>query len=131
MSFAFFTCILGAFCSSKGNAKKCFLSAHRTYLASDICTHLAVMSRMYNDYGSFARDRAETNINSVNFPAFHDSCNDGYDTHSEAISKTQDWSQPTEDLLVLARYEREMADMVGDKHFESAVNWPAEGSLQS
>ncbi len=29
------------------------------------------MCRQYNDYGSIARDRAEKNLNSVNFPEFH------------------------------------------------------------
>ena len=115
MSFAFFTCTLGAFCSRKGNAEKCFISARRRYLASDLCTRLTVMSRMYNDLGSFARDRAEKNVNSVNFPAFHYSCNDGHETASGAIQKTQDWTQPISELLALARYERETADLVGDR----------------
>ena len=115
MSFAFFTCILGAFCSRKGNAENCFFSAHRRYLASDLCARLAVMSRMYNDIGSVARDRAEKNVNSVNFAAFHTSCNDGHETASEVVPEAQDWTQPINDLLVLARYEREMADSVGDR----------------
>ena len=29
------------------------------------------MSRLYNDYGSLARDIGEGNLNSVNFPEFH------------------------------------------------------------
>ena len=115
MSFAFFTCILGTFCSPKANSQKCFFSAHLAYLASDLCARLAVMSRMYNDYGSFVRDRAETNINSVNFPAFHDSCCDGHESLPELVQETQDWTQPVNELMILARYEREMADLVADR----------------
>lgn len=31
---------------------------------------LATMCRQYNDYGSIVQDRAEKNLNSVNFPDF-------------------------------------------------------------
>ena len=33
---------------------------------------LAAMCRQYNDYGSILRDRAEGNVNSVNFPEVHE-----------------------------------------------------------
>lgn len=38
------------------------------YLSAVACQHLAAMCRMYNDYGSVARDAAEDNLNSVDFP---------------------------------------------------------------
>ena len=111
-SFAFFTCLLGSSLSSTAHPADCFSSIHQNYLARDLCAHLAVMSRLYNDYGSFARDRAEANINSVNFAEFH-----GPYTHS--YSKQEDESrkeiQLKADLLVLARHERQMADSVGEK----------------
>ena len=49
----------------------CFVGAIQKYLAQVLVRHLAAMCRMYNDYGSIARDRAEQNDNSVNFPEFH------------------------------------------------------------
>ena len=115
MSFAFFTCLLGAFSSPEGNPEICFSSVHRTYLARDLCSHLAVMSRLYNDYGSFARDQSEANINSVNFPDFHNRCKNGPNTHLEAHQETQDWTQSKNSLLLLAQYERELVDLVGER----------------
>ena len=69
-SFAFFACLLGSSPLRRGD---CFPLLGRKYLAADLCFHLAVMSRMYNDYGSITRDRLEANINSINFPGFHTS----------------------------------------------------------
>lgn len=115
MSFAFFTCLLGASISPKVDSGNCFSTIHRTYLAHDLCSHLAVMSRMYNDYGSFARDQIEANINSVNFPEFHNTVDDEWHTPSDGHHGPQGWAQPKKDLLVLAQYERAMAETVGDK----------------
>ncbi|KAL8687602.1 MAG: hypothetical protein Q9218_006270, partial [Villophora microphyllina] len=69
-SFQYYLCLLGhsAFGYPSPNI---FDSAYTKYLAGDLCTHLAVMSRLYNDYGSVLRDDAESNINSINFPEFH------------------------------------------------------------
>lgn len=63
-SFSFMTCFL----SGMGTA--CFETAEEKYLAQDLCRHLSTMCRMYDDFGSLARDRAETDLNSVNFPEF-------------------------------------------------------------
>ncbi|KAI1761980.1 Ent-kaurene synthase [Hypoxylon sp. FL1150] len=64
-AFIFFNCLVS----------KSFPSIYRTaksaYLAEDLCRHLASLCRMYNDYGSVARDKDEGNLNSVNFPEFH------------------------------------------------------------
>ena len=115
MSFAFFTCLLGASLCSRTKAEKCFSSVRQSYLARDLCAHLAVMSRMYNDYGSFVRDQSEANINSVNFPDFHKNCENGQDSFSEMYRKTLDWALMKKELLSLATYEREMAESVGNK----------------
>ncbi|KAK8036506.1 hypothetical protein PG991_001643 [Apiospora marii] len=45
-----------------------FPTGRTKYLSAAACQHLAAMCRMYNDYGSVARDAAETNLNSVDFP---------------------------------------------------------------
>ncbi|KAL4871888.1 hypothetical protein BDV12DRAFT_194031 [Aspergillus spectabilis] len=47
-----------------------FHTCEEKYVAEGMCRHLAVMCRMYNDYGSLPRDREEKNLNSVNFPEF-------------------------------------------------------------
>ena len=65
-SFAFSACLFGT------GGHDCFSGAWSKYLAQDVCSHLAVMCRQYNDYGSVTRDRAERNLNSINFPEFHD-----------------------------------------------------------
>lgn len=91
-SFAYLTCLLGA---SSNRGKDCFSSAYQKYLSHDLCSHLAVMSRLYNDYGSFLRDRAEANLNSINFPEFHTSEGNMTDQQLKV------------ELLRLAQYERE------------------------
>ena len=64
-AFAFFLCLLGP-----GDGKDCLLSAGAKYVAEDVSRHLASLCRLYNDYGSVARDREEDNLNSIQFPEF-------------------------------------------------------------
>jgi hypothetical protein len=93
-SFAFFSCL-----ASKGG-RDCFPGATAKYYAQDLCTHLAVMCRQYNDFGSIIRDRNEKNINSINFPEFHSSqVKDGEGEEKEKRLKGE--------LFELAEYERE------------------------
>lgn len=66
-SFAFVSGLLSA---SLAAGKDCFPSVREKYLAEAACRHLATMCRMYNDYGSVARDCVERNFNSINFPEF-------------------------------------------------------------
>lgn len=49
-----------------------FPTALTKYLSAELGQHLAVMCRMYNSYGSLARDKAEGNLNSMDFPEFED-----------------------------------------------------------
>ncbi|KHN93735.1 terpene synthase family protein [Metarhizium album ARSEF 1941] len=89
-SFAFAGCLL----SAQLGGVESFPSTRAKYLATAACQHLATMCRMYNDYGSVARDEAECNLNSVDFPEF---ANDsGADLESR--KKT---------LYELAQYERD------------------------
>lgn len=108
-SFAFFTCILRP---SSLQSPDCFSSVRQKYLAGDLCSHLAVMSRLYNDYSSLSRDHTEGNINSIDFAEFH-----GYARHSSASDKEQKAKELRlkKDLLCLAQYERECADAVAEK----------------
>ncbi|KAF1962414.1 hypothetical protein CC80DRAFT_542726 [Byssothecium circinans] len=52
------------------NGTETFPTTKTKYLAAAVCQHLASMCRMYNDYGSVARDQAEDNLNSVDFSEF-------------------------------------------------------------
>lgn len=74
MSFSFFTCLLGDSVRGSLDAEfdgtDCFTAVSQKYLAHDLSARLAALSRLYNDYGSIARDRAEVNINCVNFAEF-------------------------------------------------------------
>jgi len=65
-SFSFVSCLLSAL----NDGIECFPTVSEKYLAAAMCRHLATMCRMYNDYGSVARDEAENNLNSINFPEF-------------------------------------------------------------
>ena len=101
LSFAFYICHLG---SSSTRCADIFQTSYQKYMARDLCAHLAVLSRLYNDYGSVARDRAESNLNSVNFPEFH----------SHQLEANPDGHESTEEdlknlLLGLAQYERSCA----------------------
>ena len=63
--FTFYTCLI-----APALGIECFPTAEQQYVAQDVARRLATMCRMYNDYGSVARDRAEGNLNSVDFPEF-------------------------------------------------------------
>ena len=110
-AFAFFACLIAP---EPGGA--CFASLRQRYLAEDACKHLATLCRQYNDYGSVARDRAERNLNSVNFPEFGADtvidCGDG--TH--ALNATEDEAvvdlkARKEQLMWLAQYERDCLEL--------------------
>ena len=96
-AFAFYSCLIAK------PAQDCFHGVKQTYLAQDLCRHLATMCRQYNDYGSIARDRAEKNLNSVNFPEFGAGVGEvGGDVETRLKG----------DLLWIAEYERECLGMV-------------------
>jgi hypothetical protein len=48
----------------------CTFIPFRLFQAPSFGVQHGCMCRMYNDYGSVARDKAERNLNSVNFPEF-------------------------------------------------------------
>ncbi|KAH9884983.1 Ent-kaurene synthase [Xylariomycetidae sp. FL2044] len=66
-SFVFFQCQIF---SQQSSHSITHTNAKAAYLTEDLCRHLATMCRMYNDWGSLARDHDEVNLNSVNFPEF-------------------------------------------------------------
>ena len=118
-SFAFFTCLLGAAAApthrgAQEQADDCFTSVYQKYLAQDLCAHLAVMSRLYNDFGSVVRDRFEANINSTNFPEFHANVNNPPISSDEKGGLTHE-KMLKEELLRLAEYERNCADLASER----------------
>ena len=57
------------------SSREIFNTPEAKYLAQDLSKHLAILARMENDYGGFARDLHEHNLSSVHFlglPASHD-----------------------------------------------------------
>ena len=60
-----------ALCLWENSEHETFDSVVEQYLGDDLCQHLAIICRLYNDLGSIKRDREELNLNSVNFPEFH------------------------------------------------------------
>ncbi|KAF2800648.1 Ent-kaurene synthase [Melanomma pulvis-pyrius CBS 109.77] len=117
VSFAFYSCLLNSSSDIK-HPNDCFLTPEQKYKASDFCAHLAVMSRLFNDYASIRRDQQERNLNSVNFPEFHPSSSpakltpDAFNTNLPLFKNS---------LLQLGEYERRasraaMANLVDEIH---------------
>ena len=77
-------------------------------MAEDLCRHLATLYRQYNDYGSVARDRAEGNLNNIDFPQFGGGPDYADGTGGGEAAKKSD-------LLWLAEYERECLDAAAVK----------------
>ncbi len=90
-SFALVICFFG-------QCQDYFATAKEKYLAQAMCRHLATLCRMYNDYGSVARDRLERNLNGVNFPEFHDSA-------------SHEGKDEREQLFDIAAYERSCLEL--------------------
>ena len=114
-SFAFLTCLLGATSvpaqkQFQETVDDCFGSIRQKYLAQELCTHLAVMSRLHNDFGSVDRDRIEENVNSINFPEFHRGFNQ-VDTCTETAENERKLKN---ELLKLAEIERQSAYMASE-----------------
>ncbi|RYC57816.1 hypothetical protein CHU98_g8400 [Xylaria longipes] len=111
-SFVFFICLVSR------HRERTFATSKVAYVAEDFCRHLASMCRMYNDYGSIARDSDEANLNSVNFPEFRN-------PKSEQC--------PRDELMWIAEYERRGVETalehlrreleeVGQKKVAGAIN---------
>ncbi|KAL8941934.1 MAG: hypothetical protein Q9216_001962 [Gyalolechia sp. 2 TL-2023] len=119
-SFAYLSCLLGGAANinraaASGNptttTTDCFPGAKQKYYAQALCRHLATMCRQYNDYGSVARDRAEGNLNSVNFPEFHPSTEEGGSSAVDLAAAAADSGGKGDDeikaaVLELAEFER-------------------------
>ncbi|MCJ1439450.1 hypothetical protein MMC27_008844 [Xylographa pallens] len=98
-TFQFFTCLAAL---TPGEAF--FHGVRQHYLSNALCRHLANLCRQYNDYGSVARDQAESNVNSLNFPEFHEPCRQPW---AGGQAEVRDEELMKKDLFFIAEYERE------------------------
>lgn len=101
-AFAFFMCCMGGY--ARGGAD-CFTTVKQKLAAYKMNAHIGAFCRMYNDYGSIARDREEHNLNSVNFPEFFADNIAGESTGYGDF----ELSSAKEKLLRAAEYERQCA----------------------
>ena len=112
-SFAFYTCLIGA--SSSTPSTDCFSSVQQKYLAHDLCMHLAVMSRLYNDYASVRRDCEEKNLNSVNFPEFRARGSEVSTRQEGDDGLLEKEEEVRQKVLALADYEKACARVAGER----------------
>ncbi|KAL5363699.1 hypothetical protein BJX96DRAFT_167693 [Aspergillus floccosus] len=63
LSLAYLLCLIS-------REQKQTLKAAETYVVQDICMHLGNKARLENDRASYARDKREGNLNSLDFPEF-------------------------------------------------------------
>ncbi|KAK8117394.1 uncharacterized protein PG998_005675 [Apiospora kogelbergensis] len=97
-SLVFFVCLVVAGHAGGAGGNDVFAAPKTAYVLEDLCRHLASLCRMYNDYGSIARDRAEGNMNSVDFPEFRLS------------SSPSSLDRAKQELMWIAEYERRGLD---------------------
>ena len=106
-TFLFFSCL-----AEPKPGEPFFKGVRQHYLSNALCRHLANLCRQYNDYGSVARDQAESNLNSLNFPEFHEPYRRLEDGGQAEI---RDESAMKKDLFFIAEYERECLNHAIDK----------------
>ncbi|KAI8948370.1 hypothetical protein F4801DRAFT_557080 [Xylaria longipes] len=82
---------VAAFCCMYDHGADRIYHPQASYILQDVARHLAALCRLYNDYGSIARDRDEDNLNSINFPEFQGNI---------------DERDIKENLKIIAEYER-------------------------
>jgi hypothetical protein len=106
-SFFFVLCLLSK------DGQDCFETPAEKYASQSLCRHLAIMCRMYNDYGSVLRDSEEFNLNSLNFPEFVYAKASNGSSNPMATSATLSneiendaLESAKEELLAIAQYER-------------------------
>ena len=108
-AFAFTTCLLGHSMNKSSSLKEdYFPTPEIKYVAQDCSTHLSVICRIYNDYGSLPRDRQEKNLNAVFFPEFE----------GQAKKKTD--VQLRQELARICDYERKCLKVALDELLQIA-----------
>lgn len=139
-----FICMLE---SMRGNVRDPLPSPQSKYVAQDVSRHLAGLCRLYNDLGSVARDLAENNLNSINFPEFtvtfdtertHPVSHGGMQT-SNATPEEHFVQVAKQKLLGIAEYERrclnaamaELSDLVAEDVFKALKVFCASADMYS
>lgn len=112
-SFAFSNCLMSA---NLLQGKDAFPSVTQKYLISSVMRHATNMCRMYNDFGSIARDNAERNVNSVHFPEFTvcDRTSQSLDERKQRLSQIATYEQGCLDSALEA-LDRQSRDDAGDR----------------
>ncbi|KAF5576188.1 ent-kaur-16-ene synthase [Fusarium pseudoanthophilum] len=111
-SFAFSNCLMSA---NLFQGRDAFPSVTQKYLISSVMRHATNMCRIYNDFGSIARDNAERNVNSMHFPEFA-VCNgtaQSLDERKKRLSQIGTYEQDCLDRALDA-LERQSRDDAGD-----------------
>lgn len=110
LAFSFFNCLISYRSPSSSSPSPPSprvhlyeLSHKSAYLAEDLCRHLASMCRMYNDYACVARDRAEGNVNSLDFTEFQGDVVDAEGGEEDEMGLNIQKGH----LMWIAEYERE------------------------
>ncbi|CAJ2510562.1 Uu.00g095310.m01.CDS01 [Anthostomella pinea] len=94
-------------CLAADDGQPFFVGARQHYLANALSRHPASLCRLYNDYGSTARDLKEGNLNSLNFPEFHETGHARKDASNENEVQygIDDEKAMKADLFFIAEYE--------------------------
>lgn len=98
-TFQYFSCL-----AAPKPGEPFFKGVRQNYLSNALCRHLSNLCRQYNDYGSEARDKVENNLNSLNFPEFHESYSLRGDDSGGGHREVTDMKK---DLLYIGEYERD------------------------
>ncbi|KAF5696443.1 ent-kaur-16-ene synthase [Fusarium mundagurra] len=112
-SFAFSNCLMSA---NLLQGRDAFPSVTQKYLISSVMRHATNMCRMYNDFGSIARDNAERNVNSMHFPEFAlcKGTAQNLDERKKRLSQIGKYEQGCLDHALEA-LERQSRDDAGDR----------------
>lgn len=130
VSHAMSTCYIGS-CIRGG--KDGWSSVAQRMIAYELNAHIGAYCRIYNDYGSIARDTNEGNLNSINFPEFWSDpfpeWSEGGDAEEEEAAKAGDYhrgdmqntvkSLLKRSLLEVGQHERDMACILEEKLYSS------------
>ena len=125
-SFAFLLCTLSSTVRSPlgGHNHDCFTTPRQKLIAYSMNSHLGSFCRVYNDYGSVARDAEEGNINSLNFPEFFPLGLDG-----EGLGREGGVEAAKKLLLEAGVYERESAMAEAEQLYQHLEEEGEEGQI--
>ncbi|KAK7418727.1 hypothetical protein QQX98_003745 [Neonectria punicea] len=106
-SLTFSNCLVSA---SLGGGQELYPTVSQKYLSTAVTRHLTTMCRMYNDYGSLARDSDERNLNSTHFPEFS-SC-ESLDSRKRSLSRLAEYEHASL-IRTLDKLDQECRDTPG------------------